>query len=247
MSKSEAVAAAAPVYSPIEVVNLAATTVFKMTADEARVAEISTAGALRAHQPFRRAFTDIVLGHSNEMEVYPLHLIALILENSDDELADAAELVASVDDGVVHLHVMSKPFQHFSSSNLEELSVEEKEILCFRGKHVLYNYKCTSLSHLEEILFLTGESKFTGKAIHVKARRVSTILIPDYIDILPETFRTSEESFFSLLEIGSDNFRHVWALKNEDRFIELFDSRIVDVMLRRILESPKASLNYIIE
>ena len=46
-------------FLPIQVVNLGAEIVFKLSASEAEAAEISTPGALREYEPFRRAFTDM--------------------------------------------------------------------------------------------------------------------------------------------------------------------------------------------
>ena len=53
MTDAEAEEKSAVTYVPIEVVNLGADIVFKLSADEAEAAEISTAGALREHEPFR--------------------------------------------------------------------------------------------------------------------------------------------------------------------------------------------------
>ena len=118
-------------FPPIEIINLSAETIFAMSADEVGAAGITTAGDLCKHMPFRRAFTDMAFPTSNYTEkqyeklsseqknmreFYPLHLTGLVLEDADEELKDDDELRAA-DDGVVHLHVFPKPFEHFKKAN----------------------------------------------------------------------------------------------------------------------------------
>ena len=85
----------APVFLPIEVTDLAAEFEFKLSPGELEAVDITSAGALRRYLPFRRAVTNKVVGHGDELEVYPLHLISLSIEDSGEVLADDDELVAS--------------------------------------------------------------------------------------------------------------------------------------------------------
>ena len=117
---NDAGAKADATYAPIEVINLTAEVVFKMSAGEAESAKIQNAGDLRKHGGFRRAFTDATLGHTNEKEVYPLHLTGLVIEGTDDELKDDSDLTPSEaeDDGTIHLHakLLGRPLHEGSTA-----------------------------------------------------------------------------------------------------------------------------------
>ena len=91
----------------IEVRNLGGELYISWSAEQREVEEIVTAGDVRKNEKFRRAFTNKVLGHTDELELYPMHLISIML---DDVLPDSYVLekpsLEDEEDGVLRLHAI---------------------------------------------------------------------------------------------------------------------------------------------
>ena len=76
-------------------------------------------------------------------------MIGLVLEDTDEELKDVDGFVAAEDDGVAHLSVFPKPFEHIKKANHEGSLPELSTSLLSWSDLDIDNFAC-----LEEMLFV---------------------------------------------------------------------------------------------